>query len=110
MTINERIKNLRLENNLTLKEVADRIGVSEGTVQRYESNAIKVVPYKSIVSLADVFGCSPAYLMGWDAEYQKNDLKPLENSNAKDIELLKAYHSASDDIKACVCRILGVEL
>ena len=45
-----------------------------------------------------------------DAEYQKNDLKPLGNSDAKDIELLKAYHSSSDEVKACICRILGIEL
>lgn len=40
MTIGERLKDLRIENGFTLKEVADRIGVSEGTVQRYEQERL----------------------------------------------------------------------
>lgn len=45
-----------------------------------------------------------------DAEYQKKDIKRLDATDVKDIELLNAYHSAPDDIKACICRILGIEM
>lgn len=45
-----------------------------------------------------------------ESEYQLSDIKTLEKPNEIDIELLKAYHSAPDDIKACVCRILGIEM
>ena len=37
------IKNRRLELGLTLKDVANALGVSEATVQRYESGDIKIL-------------------------------------------------------------------
>lgn len=56
----------RKELDLTLKEIADRVGVSEGTVQRWESGNIKNLRHERIARLADVLDVSPAYLMGWD--------------------------------------------
>lgn len=62
----QRIKELRLSKGMTLLEVANKLGVSEGTVQRYESGNIRNLKYDTIVKLSNIFGCSPAYLMGWD--------------------------------------------
>lgn len=62
----QRIKELRLKANMTLLELANKLGVSEGTVQRYETGNIKNLKYDTIVNLANIFGCTPAYLMGWD--------------------------------------------
>ena len=67
----QRIKELRLKQNMTLLELANKLGVSEGTVQRYESGNIRNLKYDTIVSLANIFGCTPAYLMGWE-EGQNN--------------------------------------
>ncbi|MBQ6991534.1 MAG: helix-turn-helix transcriptional regulator [Clostridia bacterium] len=39
-TIDERIKNIRKLNNLTLEQFADRILCSVRTVQRYEKRSI----------------------------------------------------------------------
>lgn len=108
MTINERIKDLRVKYGYTLKDIAARLGVSEGTIQRYESGAIKEIPYASIVGLASIYGCDPAFLMGWQAEYRISDLKPLENTEAEDIKLLRAYHSAPESVQAGIRQILGV--
>ena len=66
-TINERIKELRLKNNLTLLEVADALGVKEATAQRYESGAIRNISHETICKLSELFHCSPSYLMGWDS-------------------------------------------
>ena len=41
MNIHNRIKKRRIQLGLTLIEVANKLGVSEGTVQRYESGFIK---------------------------------------------------------------------
>lgn len=65
-----RIKELRQQLNMTLLDVAEKLGVSEGTVQRYESGNIKNLKYDTMVSLAEIFGCTPAYLMGWDDQDQ----------------------------------------
>lgn len=63
--LNERIKERRLAKGLTLLEVAEKLGVKEATAQRYESGAIKNIPYETVEYLATILDCSPEYLMGW---------------------------------------------
>ena len=41
--IGAKIKKTRKENNMTLLELANKVGLSEGTVQRYESGNISNV-------------------------------------------------------------------
>ena len=66
---NERIKQLRKSKDITLKEVAEYIGSTEATAQRYESgNGIKSIPYDIVVKYSELLNCSPAYLMGWEEE------------------------------------------
>ena len=40
MEVKDILRNKRLELGLTMKEVADAVGVSEGTVSRWESGKI----------------------------------------------------------------------
>lgn len=61
----KRIKELRENSDITLKDMAKIIGVSEGTVQRYESGKIKELPYKVIEAYAEKFHVLPSYIMGW---------------------------------------------
>lgn len=62
---NRQMKALRKGTNVTLKEMADLMGVSEATAQRYESGAIINVPYKAIITYAEKFNVSPCQIMGW---------------------------------------------
>lgn len=63
-----RIKELRKKNDLTLLEVANKIGVAESTIQRYESQKVTKIKYETMVNLANVFGVRPEYMMGWTDE------------------------------------------
>lgn len=78
MIWNQRIKELREINQLTLKEVARKLNVSEATAQRYENN-IKTIPYETIESYAKIFGVPPSYIMGWDSEYVVDDIRIIES-------------------------------
>lgn len=91
--INERIKEMRIKNNLTLAEVADYLGVTEATAQRYESGSIKTIKHDIIFKLADFFKCNPCYLMGC-SNNKNNDSKNLSNQAT---ELLRIFESL--DIK-----------
>lgn len=66
MAVQDIIKSRRKELKLTLKEVADKLHVSEGTVSRYESGDIQNMGIDKIAALASVLECSPGYLMGWE--------------------------------------------
>lgn len=64
---NERIREKRLDKGITLAQIADALGVTEATAQRYESGNIKSVPYEHMCKYGEILGCSPAYLMGWES-------------------------------------------
>lgn len=77
LSISNRIKLKRLTLNLTLSDVAKAIGLSEATVQRYESGHIKTIKHQTIENLAELFHCSPAYLAGWEDEEGNRELPLL---------------------------------
>lgn len=58
MSVQEIIKRRRLELDLTLKQVAKALGVSEGTVSRYESGEIQNMGIDKIEALSRVLRCS----------------------------------------------------
>jgi len=66
MKLNSRIKERRTALGMTLLDVANALNVKEATVQRYESGEIKNLKQKTVLELAKIFKCTPAYLMGWD--------------------------------------------
>lgn len=66
MKANEIMKIRRQELGLTQKEVADRVGVTEATVSRWESGDIKNMRRDRIAALARVIDVPPAVLMDWE--------------------------------------------
>ena len=50
--LNQRIKERRLAQGLTLAQVAEKLGVKEATVQRYESGDIKNIKHETIYKLS----------------------------------------------------------
>lgn len=43
---NDRIRSMRIQKGITLAQIAEKLGVTEATAQRYESGNIKSVPYE----------------------------------------------------------------
>lgn len=80
-----RIKELRKQRGFTLLQLAEQLGVSESTVQRYESGNIKNLKYETMVDLANILACSPAYLMGWI----DNDTDHLDELEQKILEVYR---------------------
>ena len=76
--LSEVMKKRRKELGLTLAQIADAVGVTEATAQRWESGNIKSVRHEKITLLANTLKVSPADLMGWDikSDYSKN-LRPM---------------------------------
>lgn len=66
MEIKDLLKSRRLEKGLTMKEVADAVGVSEGTISRYESGDIANMRRSSIVALSRVLDIPPTRFISLD--------------------------------------------
>lgn len=64
------LKSRRKELGLTLSQIADQMGVSEATVQRWESGNIKNLRHERIGPLAELLHVHPSVLMGWSDEDQ----------------------------------------
>lgn len=65
MTIGERIKALRLKNNLTQAELAEKLDVTKQAVFKYENGIVTNIPSDKIEQMSQIFGVTPADLMGW---------------------------------------------
>lgn len=63
----DRIKRLRSENNMTLEELGNKVGVGKSTVRKWENGIIANMRRDKIAKLAVALGVTPAYLMGWES-------------------------------------------
>ena len=59
----ENIRNLRIDNGYTQKEVAQQLGVSQNTYSQYELGMLNY-PVDALMILADFYGVSVDYLLG----------------------------------------------
>lgn len=66
--IGKNIKLLRKSKGLTLLELASRVGLSEGNVQRYESGNIANVSISVLLKFASALNVPPAHILGWDKD------------------------------------------
>lgn len=115
MKLHERIKKCRLECGMTLLEVANALGVREATAQRYESGEIKNLKHETVLEMARIFGCSPAYIMGWERNEErssKGNGLPLLGKIAAGQPILATedceYFSPINDTRADFClRVKG---
>lgn len=63
MNFGERLKQLRIEKNLTQKQLAAKTGTSERGLQNYEMG-IRNPAYDVLIALADYFDVSLDFLTG----------------------------------------------
>lgn len=63
-----RIKQLRQENNLSQRALADRILCSQTSVDYWEKGTAEPTAH-FIIALADCFGCTTDYLLGREDDF-----------------------------------------
>lgn len=101
--INEILKQRRLELGLTMLDVAKSVGVSEGTVSRWESGDIANMRRDKIAALAKTLNISPAVIMGWEQIEEKQ--AKISDSEKK---ILEIYNNLSDDGKKYIMQQLNM--
>ena len=92
ISINERLKELRIENGLTQKQLADELGVGQTTIAAHEKNHMPKLD--SLIAYADFFECSLDYLAGREQAPLPYALSPQER------ELIQKFRSLKPPIRS----------
>lgn len=71
--VGKNINHYRKVNDLTLKEVAKRVGITEATMQKYEVGQIKRVDIEMIEKIADAIGTTASKITGWLNQDEKEE-------------------------------------
>ena len=64
LTIQERLKDLRVERGLTLEQLSAETGISKSALGKYEADDFKDISPFSMVELAKFYGVTTDYLLG----------------------------------------------
>ena len=90
LSIQERIKDLRVERKLTLEQLAEQTGLSRSALGSYESDDFKDISHYALNKLADFYDVSVDYLLGRmeTKKHPNADIAELHLSDAM-IDLLK---------------------
>lgn len=56
LSIQEKLKDLRIERGLSLQELAEQTGLSKSALGNYETDDYKEITHKAIVILSDFYG------------------------------------------------------
>ena len=81
LTVQERMKDLRVARGLTLEQLAAETGLSKSALGNYEENEQKDISPYSIEVLADYYGVSPDYLTG------RTEIKNRPNAELHELHL-----------------------
>lgn len=83
MGIGTRIKHLRKQAGLTQPELAEKVGVHETTIRRWEQEKDRGPDAKTVNILAEVLNTTPEYLMTETGEFSVMDADREEASDKK---------------------------
>ena len=93
LSIQERLKDLRVEKGLTLEQLSQQTKIPASTLGSYESDDYKEIPHRNIFDLAKFYGVSADYLLGMTENRQ------LDNISISDLHLSDAALSLLKDRK-----------
>lgn len=98
------LKSKRKEFNLSQKEVADYVGVSEATVSRWESGNIANMGRDKIALLSKILKISPSVIAGYA---DINDFETPFILTKEEKELVTAYRN-KPEMQSAVNTFLGI--
>lgn len=93
LTIQEKLKDLRVNRSLTLEQLATETKISKTALNSYETDELKDIPHTVIAKLAEYYGVSTDYLLGLteNIKYHCIGIQELKIDDAM-AELLQSGH------------------
>lgn len=103
MTIGEKIKDGRLRLGLTQSELGDKLGVKFSAVSKWERGAVWNIPISKVKMMAELFDCSPLYLLEGDDQSSPELLyEILETRTDLQQLLLLTYKLELSDVETLI--------
>jgi len=107
MNITEKLKEIREKNALTMKEVAESVGLNPATYRNYESGRLEP-NLTTLCKLADFYHVTADYLLGREDEKNTTIETLSREFNMTDLErnIVKKYLELSDEQRVCAMEFL----
>ena len=97
ITVLEKLKKLRNEKGISQQVLADIIGVSQQSINKYENHNVEP-DILTLISIADYFDVSVDYLIG---RFDNCDVLPIKLKD-KEKSLVVNYRKLSECEKTCI--------
>lgn len=110
MELSKILKDLRLEANLTQKELANKLKIGQSTIVGYEKGE-REATLTNLSRYAEFFGVSLDYLAGLEDDFgarTATNAAPMGDSatTSEELRLLKVFRTLSPDLKNTLWSLL----
>ena len=95
------LKKLREDASISQKALAEAIGVSQQSVNKYENHNIEP-DIETLIRIADFFETSVDYLIGHTSIRRKIEEVHIFELNDRESKVMEQYRSLTSKQKACV--------
>ena len=98
LRVGNNIRNYRLAKGMSMRELAGKVGLTEATIQKYETGAIKTLDVSMLMKFAEALNIPPEDVVGWDKVEKRND---------ESMEVMKKYNLLTDGHKKAVLDLIN---
>lgn len=98
MKLNEKLKKLRIENKITQRELANKLGISIPTLQKYEYGTLKI-KNEIILALCEIFKISPNVFFNDETNNMLKELDEFEKKEYRKNRALLVIEKIRKDIQ-----------
>lgn len=103
------LKKLRKEFGISQQRLADAIGISQPSINKYENHNIE--PEIEILKrLADYFNTSIDYIVGYTEIRRRIELTEACYLNLRESELIRRFQNLNESEKACIENVVDTLL
>ena len=95
MTTGDRIRQLRIQHQMTQEELGAKVGVQKAAIYKYENGLIVNLKRSTLEKLAIVLETTPTYLMG--LEDDENDSSILSELTPQQSALLSSFDQLNEE-------------
>ena len=95
MATGERIRQLRIQHQMTQEELGAKVGVQKAAIYKYENGLIVNLKRSTLEKLAIVLETTPTYLMG--LEDDENDSSILSELTPQRSALLSSFDQLNEE-------------